>query len=186
MGGMSRAIGYICRPIGVSVGFVYPSYASYKALEAKTPEASAQWLTYWVVFSLFIVVEYIADYLFASWLPFAAVYYVAKLGFIIWLQLPQTQGANVLYVKAIQPLIKRHEAKIDQTLEQGRMTAESNFFHIRSRITGSGVVNRHSPSDHASFGGRVVVSAADEAASSSTGGGGPPGRVKGKDFNDTL
>jgi len=31
----------------VVVGFVYPAYASYKALESKTPEASAQWLTYW-------------------------------------------------------------------------------------------------------------------------------------------
>ena len=29
------------------MGFVYPAYASYKALETKTPEASAQWLTYW-------------------------------------------------------------------------------------------------------------------------------------------
>ena len=29
-----------------------------KALESKTPESAAQWLTYWVVFSIFTVFEF--------------------------------------------------------------------------------------------------------------------------------
>jgi len=85
----------ICKPLVLCVGFIYPSYASYKALESKAPAAAAQWLTYWVVFSLFTVFEYFADWLI-SWVPF---YYLAKLAFVLWLQMPQTQGATqVVYL----------------------------------------------------------------------------------------
>jgi len=62
------------------VGFVYPSYASWKALESRkgegagavatAGEAATQsrdaWLTYWVVFSAFNVVEHLLDWL-VSW-----------------------------------------------------------------------------------------------------------------------
>lgn len=78
------------KPVVLCVGFIYPAYASYKALESKSPVAHAQWLTYWVVFSLFTVVEYFADFVI-SWIPF---YYLAKLAFVLWLQLPRFQGAT--------------------------------------------------------------------------------------------
>jgi hypothetical protein len=87
-----KPLALLCKPIAVTVGFIYPAYASYKALESKSPHAAAQWLTYWVVFSLFTVLEYFADWLI-SWLP---LYYLLKLAFILWLQLPQTQGATVV------------------------------------------------------------------------------------------
>lgn len=61
------------------VGFVYPSYASWKALESRKGEGSGvvtageaatqsrdAWLTYWVVFSAFNVVEHLLDWL-VSW-----------------------------------------------------------------------------------------------------------------------
>merc|ERR1711998_329329 len=95
-----RPLAVVCKPIGVCVGFVYPSYASYKALGSNTPDASAQWLTYWVVFSLFTVVEYVADWLI-SWIP---MYYLAKLAFILWLQMPQTKGATLIYRTYVLPL----------------------------------------------------------------------------------
>ena len=61
----------------VLVGFVYPAFQSWKALEsakggesAKAGGAPSQsqsaWLTYWVVFSLFNVLEHLADVL-VSW-----------------------------------------------------------------------------------------------------------------------
>ena len=66
----------------VLVGFVYPAFQSWKALEsakggesAKAGGAPSQsqsaWLTYWVVFSLFNVVEHLADVL-VSWCAGAA------------------------------------------------------------------------------------------------------------------
>ena len=46
-----------------TVGFLYPAYCSIKALESSTKIDDTQWLTYWVVFGLFSVIEYfIADW----------------------------------------------------------------------------------------------------------------------------
>jgi receptor expression-enhancing protein 5/6 len=35
------------------VGFVYPAYASFKAIDSADPNDDTQWLTYWVVFAVF-------------------------------------------------------------------------------------------------------------------------------------
>ena len=48
------------------VGFVYPAYCSIKALESTVKNDDTQWLTYWVVFAAFSVVEYFADFI-AGW-----------------------------------------------------------------------------------------------------------------------
>ena len=140
----------------VLVGFVYPAWQSWKALEsskagdaAKAGGAPSQsqsaWLTYWVVFSLFNVVEHLADVL-VSWCaamlrnarnrcavlssalrvahlchptrPRIPFYYIAKLAFVIWLQAPQTRGASVLQVHYITPLLHKHENAIDSVLEE--------------------------------------------------------------------
>ncbi|KAK3269814.1 hypothetical protein CYMTET_21759 [Cymbomonas tetramitiformis] len=123
----------LCKPIGVCVGFIYPSYASYKALESKLPEQAAQWLTYWVIFSLFTVFEYLADWLI-SWIPF---YYLAKLAFVLWLQFPRSQGAtpgaSQLYFHWIQPSLKKHEEDIDRALEEGRRKAEICIVEVKSK-----------------------------------------------------
>lgn len=47
---------------------------SIKAIESKNKEDDTQWLTYWVVYGLFTVVEAFSD-IFLFWLPF---YYVGK------------------------------------------------------------------------------------------------------------
>lgn len=117
------------KPVVLCVGFIYPSYASFKALESKSPTGSSQWLTYWVVFSLFTVFEYFADWLI-SWLPF---YYLAKLAFVLWLQLPRFQGATQLYMHYIQPMVKKHEGEIDRALEEGRSKAQHTITEVKSK-----------------------------------------------------
>jgi hypothetical protein len=93
-----------------------------KALEAtQRTDAAAEWLTYWVIFSLFSVVELVGDTLI-SMIPF---YSFLKLAFLLWLLLPRFKGASKLYQKVIQPLIKKHEDKIDQQISQGYETALS-------------------------------------------------------------
>ena len=81
-----------------------------------------------MVFSLFTVFEYVGDWLI-SWVP---LYYVMKLAFVLWLQLPQTKGATTLYMKYIQPYVKRHEESIDRALEEGVRRGESTIKRFTS------------------------------------------------------
>ncbi|KAF0701106.1 Aste57867_8403 [Aphanomyces stellatus] len=91
------------------VGFVYPAYESFKAIESDDSNDDSQWLTYWVVYSIFQIVEVFVDFL----LYFIPFYYAFKLGFLVWLFLPSTQGATFLFTHFIQPFLKAHESTID-------------------------------------------------------------------------
>ncbi|KAI9503423.1 ER membrane protein DP1/Yop1 [Coemansia spiralis] len=83
------------------VGFGYAAYQTVGALESPGKEDDRQWLSYWVVFALFNVLEYFAGFLL-YWFPF---YYVAKLGFLVWLMAPATRGAERLYLTGVRPIV---------------------------------------------------------------------------------
>ncbi|GMH73185.1 hypothetical protein TrRE_jg9765 [Triparma retinervis] len=82
-------------------GFVYPAYASFKAIDSADPNDDTQWLTYWVVFAVFSIIESAASIL-VSWIPF---YFFLKLSFLIWLYHPSTLGAVVVYTGVIRPYV---------------------------------------------------------------------------------
>lgn len=63
-----------------------PLFVSIKAIESTVKEDDTQWLTYWVVYGLFSVVETISDALL-FWFPF---YYMGKVGWPFTLQAPLT------------------------------------------------------------------------------------------------
>lgn len=92
------------------VGFVYPAWASFKAIETEDKEDDTQWLTYWVVYAIFNIVETFSDVIL-FWLPF---YYSFKFGFLIWLFLPNVRGAQYLYTHVILPAFQKHEKSIDE------------------------------------------------------------------------
>ena len=62
-----------------------------------------------VVYSLFSLVESITD-VAISWVP---MYYEVKLVFFLWLQLPLTQGATILYKTYVEKWFLTHEEAID-------------------------------------------------------------------------
>ncbi|KAJ2658279.1 ER membrane protein DP1/Yop1 [Coemansia sp. RSA 1199] len=82
-------------------GFGYAAFASMQAIETRGQTDDAQWLTYWVVFGMFNVLEYFAGFV-VYWFPF---YYLTKLGFLVWLMMPGTRGAERLYYSGIKPLV---------------------------------------------------------------------------------
>jgi receptor expression-enhancing protein 5/6 len=100
------------------IGFVYPAYASFKAIESPNKEDDVQWLTYWVVFGLLNVIEFFTDILL-FWVPF---YYSFKTVVILYLLLPQFQGAGVLYQKFVRPTLLKEQGGID-----------SNFAKIKAK-----------------------------------------------------
>lgn len=80
------------------VGFVYPAYCSIKAIESTNKDDDTQWLTYWLIFALFKIIEGFAD-VFLSRLP---LYFFMKMAFLVYLFYPTTQGAKVLYENVIK------------------------------------------------------------------------------------
>jgi len=104
------------------LGFVYPAYASFKAIESDEKADDIQWLTYWVVFAFLNVIEFFSDILL-FWLPF---YYFFKATIILWLVLPQTQGAHFCYSKVIRPFLIQEQNNIDAEIE--RLKNKASFY----------------------------------------------------------
>mmetsp|Transcript_4250 Transcript_4250/g.14157 ORF Transcript_4250/g.14157 Transcript_4250/m.14157 type:complete len:169 (-) Transcript_4250:170-676(-) len=91
------------------LGFLYPAYASYKAIESDATDDDTQWLTYWVVYSMMMIFESVADS-FVFWIPG---YRFAKCAFIFWLASPRFKGAIVLYEKVFKDALRHAEPVID-------------------------------------------------------------------------
>ncbi|OJJ48847.1 hypothetical protein ASPZODRAFT_13584 [Penicilliopsis zonata CBS 506.65] len=83
-------------------GFLIPGYYSLQALFTPGTSDDTQWLTYWVVFAFFTVLESAISA--AYWFPF---YYIFKFVLILWMALPQTNGAQVVFHSFLQPLLGR-------------------------------------------------------------------------------
>ena len=86
------------------VSFVYPAYMSFKAIDSKNSTDDTQWLTYWVVFSFFSIVESVCTFV-VDFIPF---YFFLKIGFFIWLYHPKFMGAGLVYTKVVKPFIMPH------------------------------------------------------------------------------
>eukprot|EP01082_Thalassiosira_pseudonana_P015407 g14110.t1 g14110 contig9:1177312-1178307(-) len=108
------------------IGFLYPAFQSFKAIENRANSDVTQWLIYWVVYSFFSIIEVFVDYLL-YWIPF---YYAFKMAFLLWAMLPQTRGAKFLYDNFLKDFLKTNESKIDAALKDaktsaGKMAAEA-------------------------------------------------------------
>lgn len=84
-------------------GFVIPGYYSLDALFSVSKADDTQWLTYWVVFALFSVVESLISVVY--WFPF---YYTFKFVFLLWLSLPMFRGAELIFRAFLQPMLSRY------------------------------------------------------------------------------
>lgn len=81
------------RGVGYLVGFVIPTYESWRAIKTDELNDDRKWLVYWVIYSFITTVEGISDILL-SWIPF---YEVAKIILFIALWHPTTEGAEWLF-----------------------------------------------------------------------------------------
>ncbi|GLA29873.1 ER membrane protein DP1/Yop1 [Aspergillus niger] len=88
-------------------GFLIPGYYSLNALFTAGKADDTQWLTviflhYWVVYAFFTVIESAISAPY--WFPF---YYIFKFALVLWMSLPQTNGAQVVFHSFIQPVLGR-------------------------------------------------------------------------------
>jgi len=83
------------------LAFAYPAYMSLLAIDTVDTVDDTQWLTYWVVFALFSIVESVTSFL-VLWIPF---YYLIKVCFFAWLCHPKFMGAGLVYKQVIKPFL---------------------------------------------------------------------------------
>lgn len=78
---------------------VVPGYLSLQALETPGTNDDTQYLTYWVVYAVFTILEFWSS-MILYWVPF---WWLFKTIFFLWLGLPQTNGAQIVYTNVLRP-----------------------------------------------------------------------------------
>ncbi|KAI1092465.1 TB2/DP1, HVA22 family-domain-containing protein [Rostrohypoxylon terebratum] len=101
-------------------GFVIPGYYSLAALFSAGKADDTQWLTYWVVFAFFSVLESALSVVY--WFPF---YYTFKFIFLLWLSLPVFNGSQFIFRSFLQPALSRYFTESGSTAAGLRAKADS-------------------------------------------------------------
>ncbi|CAD6506340.1 BgTH12-07266 [Blumeria graminis f. sp. triticale] len=100
----------IARLLSSVPSFLFPVFASYKALNTSDPETLTPWLMYWVVLACALFIESWTAFILA-WVPF---YSWIRLACLLYLILPQTQGAKFIYLAYVHPFLQKNELAIDE------------------------------------------------------------------------
>ncbi|KAI7825139.1 TB2/DP1, HVA22 family-domain-containing protein, partial [Gamsiella multidivaricata] len=95
------------------LGWVYPAYRSFKALETPQTDDDKQWLTYWTVYGFVSILESFTDILL-YWFPF---YFFLKTVFLLWLMIPSFNGAATIYNRVLRPFLVQHKSEIDASYQ---------------------------------------------------------------------
>jgi len=106
--------GIIADLIASVTTILLPAYLSYKALRTNDPAQTHPWLIYFTILALTLLFESWALFII-GWIPF---YSWLRLIFLLYLVLPQTQGAKILYLDYLEPYIVHHETAIDDFIGQ--------------------------------------------------------------------
>lgn len=95
------------------IGFIYPGYMTLLALDGDHEGIQTNWLIYWAMYSVLNLVE---DYgeIIIYWIPF---YYPIKAAFLIYMMIPQTDGAKKIYEMAKPYLAQLQGSKTTEKSE---------------------------------------------------------------------
>ena len=91
------------------VGTLYPAFWTIKSLEQNIIEEQKKWLTYWVVFGFFIIVD-MSSPVIMKFIPF---YFVLKILFLIWLFMPGSSGCTIVYYLFVKKIFRYYEDRIE-------------------------------------------------------------------------
>lgn len=82
---------------------IIPGYYSLVALETAGKGDDTQFLTYWVVYAFFTIIETWSGFI-VFWIP---AYWLFKTLLFLWLGLPSFSGARYVYSSVIQPFSRK-------------------------------------------------------------------------------
>ena len=92
------------------IGVAYPAFMSFMALESDGLDDDKQWLTYWVCFGAFNIIDQFAGIILRI-VPF---YFFLKCGFLVYLMHPSLLGATQVYDNFLLPRIKENMHHIEK------------------------------------------------------------------------
>ena len=104
-----------------TITVLYPSLLSIRAIQSHQDDDDRVWLTYWMVFGAFNVLE--TYFGFILW--FIPRWDWLRLGIFVWLLLPQFNGSKVIYEKVILPQMTAHRETINKWISMTVRVANS-------------------------------------------------------------
>ncbi|CAG9319725.1 unnamed protein product [Blepharisma stoltei] len=90
----------------------YPSYYTVKVLESNKTNDGKECLKFWFIFGLFLLMDPVLDFLL-SWIP---LFFLIKVGLMVFLFWPQAKGALKLY-DIMRPTMTKYQTKLEDFLE---------------------------------------------------------------------
>ena len=96
------------------VTVLYPALHSIRAIESDNDDDDKVWLTYWMVFGVFTVLETFFGFIF--WIiPYWG---WIRPAFFVWLLLPSFNGSKIIYEKVLSPILKSHKDLVKKYADQ--------------------------------------------------------------------
>ena len=93
----------------LAITVLYPAAKSIQALETQSTDDDKEWLTYWIIFGIFTLLDDFAGFLL-SMIPY---YFWIKLAFFVYLLAPMTKGSQTIYNTVVKPLLDQYKDKIE-------------------------------------------------------------------------
>lgn len=96
--------------VTLAVGVAFPAWTTFLALEGgdASPDALRSALAYWLCFA---ALELAGPFL--RWLP---MFTTAKIGLLVYLQVPATRGADYVFRSFLRPTLVRHRPAVEDML----------------------------------------------------------------------
>ncbi len=91
---------------------LYPAAMSIKAIETESTEDDKEWLTYWIIFGIFTLLDDFLGFIL-NMIPY---FFWIKLVFFVYLFAPQTHGAKVVYENVVKPQLIRYKPQIEDLI----------------------------------------------------------------------
>lgn len=141
----------LCASI-VSLGF--PVIASYKALAANDLSLLRPWLMYWIVLGVGLSCEA----MFEPLLRLIPLYGYLRFFTLLWLVLPQTQGAIFLYTTYLEPWLVQHDGALDEFAVNAYIRVRNIAAHYLNSYLGFSITMTELSASHKSPSNQEVQS----------------------------